>query len=231
MFSKEYLNTLSKLNGFTDKTILKYPITTLVSPSLDVVINIDAKALGCETFETTGIYELSKLINMLALFDNPQIERSQNTLEIQTTTESAVFTLCELELLKNYDQSPEIINSLERFEVVSEFELSKDILSKFKKASSILSELNALIIKSTNSNTIVNIGFHNRFNSSSNTFKKEFLGTSTKDFDLKLGIENIQKLPQEDYKVKVFYNQERDDYRVVFVTNDFKVLISKLKNE
>ena len=230
MFSRDFLSTLSKLNNFTDKSILKYPITTLASPSLDVIVNINAKELGCEEFETTGVYELSKLLSMLALFDNPQIVRNSNTLEIQTTTESAVFTLCELELLKNYDQSPEIINSLDRFEVVSEFDFTKDVLSNFKKASSILNELNALIIKGSGTNTTVNIGFHNRFNSSSNTYKKEFLGTSTKDFDLKLGIENIQKLPQEDYRVKVYYNAEKDAYRVVFVTKDFKVLISKLTN-
>ena len=228
MFSKDFLNTLSKINNYSDKAVLKYPTTTLASPSLDVIINIDAKALGCEEFEVTGVYELSKLINMLSLFENPQIIRNSNTLEVQTTTESAVFTLCELELLKNYDQSPEIINSLERFEVVSDFDLTKDVLSNFKKASSILSELNALIVRGKNSNTTLNIGFHNRFNSSSNTYKKEFLGTSTKDFDLKLGIENIQKLPQEDYKVKVYYNEEKNAHRIVFIANNFKILISKL---
>lgn len=230
MFSKQFLDTLSRLNGYSDKVILKYPKTVLCSPAQDVIVTLNSQDLGCEQFENTGIYELGKFISMMNLFENPQIERIDDTIKIQSTTESAVFTLCNLELLKNYDQSAGIVDGLDKFEIAAEFDLTKEALQHFKKASSILSELNALKITGKNGNTDVNIGFHNRFNSSSNTYKREFLGTSNRDFEINLGVENVNKLPLEDYKVKVFYSQERDAYRTRFEAKDFRIVILALVN-
>lgn len=228
MFSKEYLNALSKVNGFTDKVILKYPITTLASSARDVIAIIDAEALGCDKFEDSGVYELSKFTSVLGMFENPSVAREGNLLKMQEPTRSSVFTLCDLDLLQNYQIPAELITKLDSFPNVAEFDLSSGDLANFKKASSIMSELNALEIKGLNGNTEVFLSFHNRFNSSSNEYRRDFLGTSTKDFDLKLGIENIQKLPNTDYVVKVKYNEEKDAYRVIFVAQNFTILISRL---
>lgn len=228
MFSKDFLNTLSKLNSYTNKVVLKYPQTVLNSDPTDVIVNINAQELGCSEFPETGVYELSKLISMLDLFENPQITRTDKTLEFQTTTERAVFTLCDLELLKDHNQSENYINAANKFPTIAEFTLSVEELTKIKKASSILSELNALKISGQNSNTTLELSFHNRFNSSNNTYKKEFLGTSNGDFSVNVAIGNFNKLPQNNYIVKVYFNAEKNSYRVIFEAETYKVLIGIL---
>lgn len=228
MFSKEFLNTLAKLNNYTDKVVLKYPTTTINSDARDVLINIKSDILGCQEFPETGVYELSKLINILNLFETPEIQRVDRTLEIQSVTESAVFTLCDLDLLSGYNQKDSIIGSLDKFPNIAEFELTQEALTHFKKAASILNELNAFRIKGINGNTLVDLTFNNKFNSSNNTYKREYLGTSSKGFELNLDIENIQKLPLNNYKVKVKYNAEKDATRVLFETETYSILIANL---
>lgn len=228
MFSKEFLNTLGKLNNYTDKVVLRYPVTTINTDARDVVINIKSDNLGCQEFPETGIYELSKLINILNLFESPDIRRVENTLEIQSVTESAVFTLCDLDLLGNFNAKNTIIESVEKFPSIAEFELTQEALTHFKKAASILNELNAFRIIGNNGNTQVDLNFHNRFNSTNNNYKREFLGTSNKDFEVSLDIENIQKLPLNSYKVKVKYNAEKDAIRVIFETDNYSVMIANL---
>lgn len=228
MFSKEFLNALHKVNGYGDKIILKYPQTVLNSPSNDVVVLIDAQSLGCGEFEDTGIYELSKFINMLGIFENAEVRRDENLLKIHSQTETAAFTLCGLDLLESHNLNPQLIAGLDKFPSVAEFTLSSQDIATIKKASSILNELNALEIKGLNSNTDVSLSLHNKFNVSSNEYTKTFLGTSNADFAIKLGVENIQKLPQLDYDVKVKYNAEKDAYRVIFINPQFTILISKL---
>lgn len=230
MFSKEFTNVLQKLNGYSDKVILKYPQTVLNSDASDVIALVDAQALGCEEFPDSGIYELSKFNNMISLFENAEVSREDNLLKIKKLTESAVFTLCDLDLLSSHNLAPEYITGLDNFPSVAEFEMKSQDLQLIKKASSILNELNALNIKGLNGNTEVSLGLHNRFNSSTNSFEKDYLGTSTEDFAIKLGIENIQKLPAVDYTVKVKYNAEKDAYRVIFVNPQFTILIMRLSD-
>lgn len=228
MFTKEFLASLKSAGAFSDKAVLKYPVTTINSDSNDVVININAEALGCSEFEDTGVYELSKFLNMFAIFEGAEVKREGDLLKIQNTSESATFTLCELSLLESHNLNSQIIGSLTQFPSISEFMLNAADLQIIKKASSILSELNALEIKGVGNNTTVALGFHNRFNSSQNSYKKDYLGTSTQDFALMLGIENIQKLPIADYKVSVKYNSDKSAYRVLFEADNYTVLISKL---
>ena len=230
MFSKDFLNVLANLGNYTDKVILKYPVTVLNSPAQDVFINVSAESLGCQSFEPMGVYELSKLLKVFGLFENPEVTREANLLKLQTTTESAELALSDLELLKEYDSSKELIDRLDAFPSVSEFTLTTEALKTLKSAGSILSELNALRISGKSGNTTVDLYFHNRFNSTQNSYKREFLGTSTQDFELKLGIENIQKLPITEYQVKVKFNAEKNAYRVIFVSEFFTVLIGKLSD-
>ena len=231
MFSKEFLNTLQKVNTYSDKVVLKYPITVLNSDSNDVIITINAQNLGCSEFENTGIYELSKFISMLGIFTEADVKREDKLLKIHSVTETAAFTLCDLDLLKAHDLQAELITNLDKYPSVSEFEFSANDLAVFKKASNVLNELNALKIEGSGGNTEVSLALHNRFNASSNEYNKVYLGTSQKDFVVKLGIENVQKLPGVDYTVKVKYNEEKDAYRVIFVNANFTILISKLADQ
>lgn len=228
MFSKEFLNALKNINGYGDKVLLKYPVTVFNSAAKDVVATINAQSLGCEQFEDTGIYELSKFISMLSVIENAEVKRIGKKLVIQATTESASFNLCDLDLLEQYNLPVEVISNLDKFPSVSEFDLSANDLQTIKKAASILNELNALQIKGFNNNTEVSLSFHNRYISNANSFEKDYLGTANKEFQIKLAMENIQKLPVTDYSVKVKYNEEKDAYRVLFIASNFTILISKL---
>lgn len=228
MFSKEFLGALKSASAFSDKAVLKYPITTINSDANDVVINIDASNLGCSEFDDTGVYELTKFLNMFSIFGEAEVKREDNLLKIQSTTENATFTLCDLNLLEAHNLDAKIIGSLTAFPSISEFNMNSIDLQTIKKASSILNELNAFKIEGIGNNTTISLDFHNRFNSSQNSYKKDYLGTSTQDFTLMLGIDNIQKLPNADYKVSVKYNSDKSAYRVLFEAENYTVLISKL---
>ena len=122
MITKDFIKELSKMSSITDKVILKYPITTLNSEAIDMLVNIDASKLGCQEFPDTGIYELNKFVHMFALFDNPEITRTSNAIEFETPGTKSVYTISDLSVMENFDQKASIIESLVNFpEVAKEY--------------------------------------------------------------------------------------------------------------
>lgn len=228
MISQSFIKELSNITNITNKAILKYPITTLNSDAIDIVINIDAQALGCQEFQDTGIYDLSKFVSMFNLFQNPEIKRTENSIEFNTPGSKSVFTTADLEVMQLYNQKAEIIESLNNYPSVAEVELKQDVIKQLKQASNIFNELNVLVIEGQDSNTLVYLDSHNRFNSSNNSFTKEFLNSSSKNFKLKISIDNFNKLPNTDYKLEIKYNESKDAYRILFSSKNYKILISKI---
>lgn len=51
---------------------------------------------------------------------------------------------------------------------------------------------------------------------------------SEKNFEISIGTENFVKLPMKDYAVKIYYNQDKDAYRIIFITDNFECVIANL---
>lgn len=228
MISKKFIKELAKMTGITDKAILKYPITTLNSDAVDIIVNIDASKLDCSGFEDTGIYELNKFIHTFGLFNDPEIKRTENSIEFQTPGQKSIFTVSDISLMESYNQKSEIIEILKNFPSVAEVDLKDETIKKFKQASSIFNELNVLTIEGKDGDTALYLDAHNRFNSSNNVYQREFLNTSKMNFKHKINIENFNKLPSTDYKLLIKYNEEKQAFRIVFVAENFKILISRI---
>lgn len=228
MITKDFIKELSKMSSITDKVILKYPITTLNSEAIDMLVNIDTSKLGCQEFPDTGIYELNKFVHMFALFDNPEITRTNNAIEFETPGTKSVYTISDLSVMENFDQKSSIIESLDNFPEVAKVDISVDVIKQIKQASSIYNELNVLTIEGKSNDLYLYLDAHNRFNSSNNTFSKEFLNHSTMDFKLKINIENFIKLPMTNYTLKIKYNENKNAFRILFESEFFKILISKI---
>lgn len=228
--NKQFINVLKRLNPITDKVILKYPITTISSAAGDIIANIDVTKLDVHEFEEIGIYELSKLISLLDLFGDYEIEKDNNTLKVTSRTNSAVFTLADIMLLEDYNKPSSIIERTETFDCVSEFRLSSEELIKFKKASGIFDNLNSISFESIDNNITIKLEMSNRFDMSNNSYKCELLNVSNKNFKINLDINNFTKLPNKDYNVRVRYNSEKDAYRIIFDGEDFKCVIANLSS-
>lgn len=230
MFSKDFLNVVSKLNSISDKVIFKYPKTILSSEANDIVVLIDAEKLGCQQFDDTGIYTLSKFLNMINLMDSPEIKREQDYLVFTNTNQRAIFTLGDTDLLKEsgHDMPAEIITRPLLFESASEAQVSADDIIKLKKAANIFNELNAIKIDCRDNNLSLSLDNHNKYNSSNNEFSIEYLNCSNRMFELKIPVENFLKIPNCDYKLMVKYNEERDAYRVMFVAEYFTIVLSTI---
>ena len=225
---KNLVKTLKDLNPISDKVLLKYPKTVIISEANDTMALIDCEKLGCQEFEDTGIYELSKFNALLDMFDDFDIIRKNNTLEINSRLNSAIFTLADIALLVPFDKSPMIFDNIKSQELVSDFKLEKEQVQKIKKASSIFGNLEALTFKSIDGNVDIFLNQKNRFQSSNNTFKISFPMVSQKNFDISIGTENFVKLPLKDYEVKVYYNQSKEAYRIVFIAENFECVIANL---
>lgn len=233
MISNEFVKTLSKLTPITDKAVLKYPITTINSDAKDVIVNIDASKLGCSQFDDTGVYELSKFVNMFNLLENPEIKREEDCLVFKVPGNIAVFTLSDINMMSDYNLSDAYISNLVNFPNISEFKVSADTIKKFKAASSIFSELNVVTVSGKGSNNYLKLDAHNRFNHSNNTYEVEYLNTNigNKDYLLKLNVENFNRLPVVDYTIKVKYNEKNDSYRVLFENELYTIMISRIAEQ
>lgn len=228
MISKEFIKVLARLTGITDKAILKYPITTLNSDAIDMIVNINTEKFGCLEFQDTGIYELNKFVHMFNLFENPEITRTENAIVFETPGTKSVYTVSDIDVMSSFNQKSSIIESLENYPSISEVSITADTMKQIKTAAGIFSELNVVTIEGKNGDTNVYLDAHNRFNSSNNSFLKEFLNTSSKDFKLKINVDNFMKIPVEDYTLKIKYNSEKDAYRILFESDNYKILVSRV---
>jgi len=228
MLNKQFLSILSFTNAITDKVLLKYPVTMLNSDSNDIICKIDVTKLDESEFEPTGIYEMSKLITLLNLFDDYEITKENNHLKIKSKSDNAVFKCADPVLMSQNDKPATLIDRIEEFPIVSEFKLCKNDLTKLKKSSAIFNDLNAIKFESKNENVSIQLSMYNKFEQNTNTFEKNYLKCSTKDYDFQISTENFNKLPMTDYDIKVHYNAEKNQYRVLFKTEIFTICIACL---
>lgn len=224
MITKDSLDILKKINIITDKVILKSPITTINSDSNDIVANIKVEGVD----EPMGLYELSKFNSILSLFDDAEVNRDGQTLKIKSKNSSAIFTLADINIMDSYNKPDSLVQKLFEFPSVSEFVLNTSDLASFKKASSIFSDLNSITVRGQDGNTQVCLNMTGRFETSSNNFNKEYLNTSSKEFLINIPTESFNKLPifDEDYKVQVKYNENKNAYRIVFSTSKVAILVA-----
>lgn len=231
MFNENVINVLSQINGITNSVILKYPETVAVSEAQDMMVFFNVAELDSDQFSDIALKDsLGDFLNLVKLFpNNRSIDLSENTINISNGDTSSVFITDNIALMDAYDKSPEQFVKTEEVPSVVEFDLLVDDLKKIKSATGVFKDLSEVIFSAQDSDVKISLGATNKFNAKSNTFGISKSAQSSKEFEIKIPVENFKMIPSSDYSVHVKYNSTRDSYRILMLNKSlegFKLMLS-----
>lgn len=231
MFNKDVQGVLGQINGITNSVILKFPQTVAVSESQDMLILVNMENLDTDPFEPIPLKDsLADLLNLIKLFpEERSIEVSDNTINISAGDMSSSFIMDNATLMDAYDKGPEQFERTEQVPDVSSFDLTVGDIKNLKSATGVFKDLSEIIFKAEDDDLTISLGATNKFNARSNTFSVSKPSSSSKNFEIKIPVENFKMLPVSDYRVNVKYNSSRDSYRILMsnkTLEGFKVLMS-----
>lgn len=231
MFNKEVITVLSQINGLTNSVVLKYPRTVAVTDSQDIMVHVDISKLDNSEFPDIGLNNsLGDFLNLFKLFGadrNVSIEGSN--IVISDGNISSSYITDNIQLLESFNKDAVQFDRTEEVPSVAEFSLTADDLSKIKTASGVFKDLSEVILTSKDGDVIVSLGATNKFNAKSNTFSITKSAETSKEFVVKIPVENIKMIPNSSYTVCVKYNAARDAYRLLLKSETlegFKLLLS-----
>ena len=232
--NKELTNTLSQLNSITNTVILKYPITVAASEAKDIYVHLDASQLDFNTFPDLGLKNnLNNYLNLFKLFDdNRTVTYSKDTIELSSGEITSSYITDNVALMEAYDISPDQFQKTEEVPTVCGIDLTVDDIKKLKAATGVFKDLSEIIIKCQDSEVSMSLGATNKFNARDNSYKIKKNVSSTKDFEIKIPVENFKKLPESEYTFEVKYNESRDAYRILMknkALSGLKIIMSVIK--
>lgn len=231
MFNKNVTDVLAQVNGVTNSVILKYPKTVAVSESQDMMLLVDISALDDTPFPEIGLKDsLSDFLNLFKLFpEDRTVEVDNNTIDVSAGGMSSSYIMDNIALMDAYNKSPEQFDKTEQVPSVATFDLTVDDIKNLKSATGVFKDLSEVIFVSQDGDMKVSLGATNKFNAKSNTFSVNKTANTSKEFEIKIPVDNFKMLPVSDYTVEVKYNSQRDSYRIMMVNKSlegFKVLMS-----
>lgn len=231
MFNQNVQAVLSQVNSITNSIILKYPETVAISDSQDMLLLIDMSKLDPVEFEPIPLKDsLSDLLNLFKLFpEDREVELSNNTINISSGTMASTFITDNIVLMDAYNKSPEQFAKTEAVPSVATFDLTTEDIKNIKSASGVFKDLSEVIFTSMDGDIKVSLGATNKFNAKSNTYSVSKAANTSKEFEIKIPVENFKMIPVSDYRVDVKYNSARDSYRILMTnttTDCIKILMS-----
>lgn len=187
--------TLQVLKNFsTINPSLKFKtgsVITTMSPNKTVM----ARATVGEVFpQTYAIYDLSRFIGVLSMFDDPDVAMGDSFLVISEGNRVVNYTYADPEMIVTPPDKP--IKFPEDAEI--EFMMTSDVLSSVLKAINIL-QMPELSVSGEDGR--VYVGAINSKNPTGDTFKID-VGTTEHNFNMVFKAENI-KIIGGDYNVKI----------------------------
>jgi len=223
MLNTKVINVLGQVNNITNKVILKYPNTVAKAPAGDILVNIPMSKLDNDSFEDIGLYDLGEFLNTFKLFsDDRTVEVSGVNIAISDGTTNVEYITDSTTLLQSSDASADIFDKTEAVNTVSEFILEASEIGKIKQASKVFKDLSDVAFVSQDGDMLVKLAGDGKYNSKSNSYSLKKSADTSKEFDIRIPVENFVMLPQSDYTIRVKYNQERDAFRVMFYSNDIE---------
>ena len=155
--------------------------------------SIFARAQISEHFpKEVAIYDLSKVLALLSIRENQEIDFGDNALTISKDNAKFEYFYASKDLVKG---APEKIIEVDDF---FKFKLTAEDVGMINKAAAITEAPN-ISISCKNQTVILTVG--DRKNQSANNFKKT-IGTGLQDFDVFIAVENFKVIP-DAYEVTV----------------------------
>lgn len=217
MLNKEVQNVLSQVNAVTNSLILRFPETVAVSESQDMMIRFNLENLDPDPFEPIPLKDsLADLLNLLKLFpEDRSVEILDNTINVSNGDIASSFIMDNIALMEAYDKKVDQFDKTEAVPGVATFNLTTSDIKNLKSATGVFKDLSEIIITSEDDDVTVRLGATNKFNARSNTFSVSKEGVASKNFQVKIPVDNFKMLPVSDYTVEVKYNSSRDSYRIL----------------
>ena len=187
-------NTLSVLKSFTSINPSLYVNSGNVIKTISPQKTIIGRAEVDDSFDVPfGIYDLNQFLSTVSIFESPDFEFSDRSVEIKNGVSSVTYGYADANMIM---QAPE--KDLDLPDVVVEFELKDEVFKKTMQAASVLQLPNWSVIGAGGDVTLV-VG--NSKDESSNTFR-HVVGSTDLDFELVFKVENLRFMPA-DYNVKI----------------------------
>ena len=231
MFNKKVTDVLSQINGVTNSVILKYPHTVAVSESQDMMMLVDISALDGDQFPDIGLKDsLADFLNLFKLFpDDRSVSIEGNTIDITAGGVSSSYIMDNIALMDAYNKPADQFAKTASVPSVATFDLTVDDIKNLKSATGVFKDLSEVLFVSQDGDMKVSLGATNKFNAKSNTFSVTKAAQTSKEFEIKIPVENFKMLPVSEYTVDVKYNSARDSYRIIMTNKSlegFQVLMS-----
>ncbi len=232
--NKDLTNVLQQLNTITNTVILKYPITVAASEAKDMYVHLDISQLDDNSFPDIGLNNnLNNYLNLFKLFDDTRaVTFKGDTVEISSGEITSSYITDNVALMEGYDISPEQFQKTEEVPTVCSIDLTVDDIKKLKSATGVFKDLSEIIIKCQDSEVSMSLGATNKFNARDNSYKIRKNTSATKEFEIKIPVENFKKLPESEYTFEVKYNEARDAYRILMknkALSGLKLIMSVIK--
>lgn len=232
--NKQLTQTLSQLNLITNTIILKHPITVAASEAKDIYVHLDVSQIDEDSFPNIGLNDnLNNYLNLFKLFEDTRtLTYNKDSINITSGDITSSYITDNIALMEAYDISPDQFDITEEVPTVCTIDLTVDDIKKLKAATSVFKDLTEIIIQCQDSEVSMSLGATNKFNARDNSYKIKKNCTSTKDFIVKLPVENFKKIPESEYTIEIKYNEPRDAYRILMKNKSLsglKIIMSVIK--
>lgn len=232
--NKELTQTLQQLNTITNTVILKHPVTVAASEAKDIYVHLDVSQIDTNEFPNIGLNNnLNNYLNLFKLFDDKRtVNYVGDTIEISSGEITSSYITDNVALMEAYDISPDQFQKTEEVPTVCSINLTVDDIKKLKSATGVFKDLSEIIIKCQDSEVSMSLGATNKFNARDNSYKIRKDAQSTKEFEIKIPVENFKKIPESEYSFEVKYNEARDAYRILMKNKSLsglKIIMSVIK--
>ena len=231
MFNQKLIDVLTQVNGITNSVILKYPKTVAVSDSQDMMLHLDVTELDEDQFPELGFKDsLSDFLALVKMFDGERdISIEGSTINISAGDIQSSYITDNIALMDAYNKDPEQFDKTEAAPSVATFDLLANDIKNIKSATGVFKDLSEVIFTSKDGDVKVSLGATNKFNAKSNTYSVNKVAQTSKEFEIKITVDNFKMIPMSDYVVEVKYNSARDSYRILLLNktlSGLKILMS-----
>lgn len=224
MFNSKVIDVLGQINGITNSIILKYPLTVGLSESQDMLFLIDISELDSDEFSEIPLKDsLNELLSLFKLFpEDKSVKIEGSSICVESNSLSSSFIMDNIALMDAHNRDSKQFEVTEQVPSVASFELTADEIKSLKSASGVFKDLSEIIFKSQDGEIKISLGATNKFNAKSNTFSLTKTGVTSKEFEIKIPVENFKMLPLSEYTFDVKYNSAKDSYRLFLKNNSLK---------
>ena len=234
MLSKQTIDVLNSIatisaDDKSNKITISYPLTFIVAPAGDILVQYDLRNSEIGEFENIPVYNLNNLLSVFKLFgDDRTVVRDNKLLKISDGTAAGEYIISDESLVEYKDYS-KIFESTVNAPSIATFVMSKDSMKNLRNASGVFKDLDEYLLETSESGVKVSLAATNSFKAASNTYSNSFLAKTEKEFTVKLPVKNLNMLPVSDYQFDIKYNSAQDKYRIILTSTEmdnFKIILS-----